>query len=233
MATKKPAQRKSKLLNRAPKSRASKTYKQVAPNPQYGFQASSNLPTQQHYSPYQIPPRRREILRYLVHVVDEMQIKEPNPRLWDKDLCKRVFIQLYSEFGAVRACGAVLGLRRMEIFAWRKDDPDFAEAMDDAYHDAADELELEAWRRAVPGWEERTHYSGPEGETVKSVQRHSDRLLEFMLRGRKPEIYRERVEHSTPKDKPMEISVEQKNEVISQILSLVTPKPDPEKGKKR
>ena len=46
----------------------------------------------------------------------------------------------------------------------------------------------EAYRRAVLGVAEPV-YQG--GELVGTVQRYSDRLLEFLIRGRRPQTYRD------------------------------------------
>lgn len=49
-------------------------------------------------------------------------------------------------------------------------------------------LEDEARRRAVDGVDEPVFQGG---ELVGHVRRYSDRLLEFLLRGRRPTVYRE------------------------------------------
>lgn len=56
-------------------------------------------------------------------------------------------------------------------------------------------LEQEAYRRAVEGVEEPV-YQG--GELVGTVRRYSDKLLEFLLRGRRPQVYRENAGPDAP-----------------------------------
>ena len=71
---------------------------------------------------------------------------------------------------------------------------------EEASEDAADSLEAEARRRAVEGVEEPVGwYKGQAGGVVR---KYSDTLLIFLLKGRRPELYRERFEHSGPSDEP-------------------------------
>jgi hypothetical protein len=69
---------------------------------------------------------------------------------------------------------------------------------------AADRLEEEAWRRAVDGVEEPVGFY--RGEPGAYVRRYSDTLLIFLLKGLRPEKYRERYEHSGG-DKPIPVMV--------------------------
>jgi hypothetical protein len=57
---------------------------------------------------------------------------------------------------------------------------------------AADVLEREAFRRAVEGWDEQ-HVSA-KGE-VYSVTKYDSQLLQFLLRARRPEKFRETQRH--------------------------------------
>ncbi len=66
----------------------------------------------------------------------------------------------------------------------------FAEAWDEALEVAADLLELEGHRRAVDGWLEPKFYRGKRCGTVR---KYSDTLLIFLLKGIRPDKYRENV----------------------------------------
>ncbi len=68
------------------------------------------------------------------------------------------------------ACQAV-GVGRRTVYDRRSRDPEFRETWDDAIAAAFERLEREAYVRAVNG---------------------SDRLLMFLLRRRRPEVYSER-----------------------------------------
>jgi len=70
------------------------------------------------------------------------------------------------------------------MYLWRREDPDFAEAWDEALEEGTDLLEDEARRRAMAG---------------------SDHLLMFILKSRRPAQYRERSvhEHTGPAGGPV------------------------------
>ncbi len=61
----------------------------------------------------------------------------------------------------------------------------------EALREACDILEGEAWRRAVQGVERPIHYQGAQVDTIRE---YSDTLLIFLLKGARPEKYRERFE---------------------------------------
>jgi hypothetical protein len=63
-------------------------------------------------------------------------------------------------------------IARSTAYAWRRDDPDFAEAWDSAVETGTDALEDEAVKRAKAG---------------------SDTLLIFLLKARRPDKYKDRV----------------------------------------
>ena len=70
----------------------------------------------------------------------------------------------------------------------RRKDEEFAAAFDEAMNAAMDNLEAEAIRRAVDGVEEPVYYRG---EEVGTINKKSDQLLMFLLKGNKSK-YREK-----------------------------------------
>lgn len=95
----------------------------------------------------------------------------------------------------VSAACRIAGISRSAAYEWRESDVDFAKAWDEAEQEAADKLEAEAWRRAVEGVEEPVYHSGVK---VGTVRKHSDRMLEILLKGHRPERFVDRIkaEHS-------------------------------------
>lgn len=89
-----------------------------------------------------------------------------------------------------RSCQAA-GLGRSAVYAWRRDDVGFDADWKDALEIAGDALQDEAVRRAVEGVD-RPVFQG--GEKVGVVRDYSDTLLVLLLKGAKPEQYRERQE---------------------------------------
>jgi hypothetical protein len=105
------------------------------------------------------------------------------------------------------------GIDRATAYVWRSGkagrenshgDEAFRSAEAMAKEMAADRLEEEAWRRAVEGVEEPVGFY--RGEPGAYVRRHSDTLLIFLLKGLRPEQYRERYEHSGG-DRPIPVMV--------------------------
>lgn len=91
----------------------------------------------------------------------------------------------YSVYHAARAAG----IGRTTAYRWRGEDEDFARAWDEALEDAIDTLEASVYERALHGVEEPVYYGG---EEVGTVRRYSDTLAIFLLKGAKPDKYRER-----------------------------------------
>lgn len=86
-----------------------------------------------------------------------------------------------------RACEAV-DVTRMTAYRWRQDDPDFAKAWDEAKAIGMDALEDEAIRRAYEGIDKPIVFQGVITDTVKE---YSDTLTIFLLKGGKPDKYRD------------------------------------------
>jgi hypothetical protein len=77
------------------------------------------------------------------------------------------------------------------LYDWRKDDADFRREWDEALDVGADVLEDEAKRRAVQGVREPVFQGG---KLVGEIQKYSDTLLIFLLKGAKPEKYNDRAQ---------------------------------------
>ncbi len=101
---------------------------------------------------------------------------------------RATFLEILSETSNVTAAALAAGVDKKTAYNHRRDDPDFAEAWEDALDDATDALEAEARRRALRGVEEPV-YQG--GKKVGTIRKYSDTLLIFLLKGHRPERYRE------------------------------------------
>lgn len=105
------------------------------------------------------------------------------------------FLDTLAECGNVSQAAKVAATSRDSVYRLRADDAVFASAWDDALQSAADKLEQEAWRRAHDGVEEpltcaRGLITDADGNPV-TVRKYSDTLLIFLLKGARPEKYRE------------------------------------------
>src|SRR5204862_72622 len=87
------------------------------------------------------------------------------------DWPRRFLKALEDTGGMVTTAAQVAGISRQAAYDLRKRDPRFAEKWDDAVAAAVDQLEAVAYRRAMDS---------------------SDKLLMFLLRARRPEVYCER-----------------------------------------
>ena len=103
---------------------------------------------------------------------------------------KRAFLAAFAECGTVTHAAEIAKITRRMVQYWKKDDPEFAEAFRVAEEKAADRLEQEARRRAIEGVPEPVFYKG---RKVGTIQKYSNNLLMFLLKGARPEKYRERV----------------------------------------
>ncbi len=105
---------------------------------------------------------------------------------------KRAFLAAFRQTGNVCLACEVAKVGRSSHYRWLEKDSEYREAFDVAKEHAIDVLEAEAHRRAVEGIEEPVGwYKGVAGGTVR---RYSDVLLMFLLKGLRPEQYRERYE---------------------------------------
>jgi hypothetical protein len=103
---------------------------------------------------------------------------------------KSLALELLSQGHTLAHVRKVLGINRVTVFRWRKDDPSFAEAYSDAMEAGTDVIEQEARRRAVDGYD-RPVFQG--GGLVGFERVYSDMLAALLLRGRRPEVYRDTI----------------------------------------
>lgn len=99
------------------------------------------------------------------------------------------FIAALSAGSTVSDAAKAAKLCKDTVYRWRKTDPDFSAAWDDAYVQGGDLLAKEAYRRAHDGVEEPVFHHG---KVVGYVRKYSDTLLMFLLKAREPERYCDR-----------------------------------------
>lgn len=99
------------------------------------------------------------------------------------------FLAAFSETGMVtEACKAV-GVGRTTVYRERQLDEEFALRWADIEEETTERMEREAYRRGTEGVDKPVFQGGKQ---VGSVREYSDSLLQFMLKARRPEKYRER-----------------------------------------
>lgn len=101
---------------------------------------------------------------------------------------QRAFLAAYRELGNIKSAAIAAGCDRSHVYQWRRDDPEFVTAMAEAAEEAIETLEAEARRRAVEGTVRPVFHQGHE---CGGVREYSDTLLIFLLKGAKPDKYRD------------------------------------------
>jgi hypothetical protein len=116
------------------------------------------------------------------------------------------WLDLFEWTGLVSDACEMLGVGRSTVYDERQRNEEFAIAWSDVELRSTERMEAEAYRRAVHGV---TTPMVSAGVHVTDVQSYSDRLLEFMLKARKPEKYRDRVDvnHSGRIEKRVKIDL--------------------------
>jgi hypothetical protein len=104
------------------------------------------------------------------------------------------FLEVFRQTGIVRAAAEAAGVDRTMAYKLRDKNPKFAAEWDKAILESTELLELHCLQRATQGETEEVWMNTKEGPKKVSTKKvKSDRLLEFMLRARKPQIYRDNV----------------------------------------
>jgi hypothetical protein len=103
------------------------------------------------------------------------------------------FLKEFKICATVTHAAKLANIGRQTHYDWLRKDEEYQVAFAEAEIAATDALVAEARRRATEGVEEPVYYKG---EVVGTIQKYSDTLLIFLLKGALPEIYRERYEIS-------------------------------------
>ena len=113
------------------------------------------------------------------------------------------FLEAFAKYGLVIAAAKEAGVARSTVYHERQRNEEFALAWADVEEWSTEEMEQEARRRAVMGVQEPVYYRG---ELVGHVRKFSDTLLIFLLKARRPEIYRETIVHTGRDGGPIEVA---------------------------
>jgi hypothetical protein len=158
------------------------------------------------------------------------------PRQW-----RSVFLTALAACGNVSLAARAACVNRDTAYEHRRRDFDFAARWADAIEEASDALEAEARRRAVDGVNEPVVYQGElmgvwvgtdgkpatkDAEGARfiplTLKKYSDVLLIFLLKGNRPDKYRERIGIGGDQDAPP-VKVERAGEVaLVQRLDALT-----------
>ena len=104
---------------------------------------------------------------------------------------KRAFLNAYAETGRFDLAAQAAHVTRFTHYHWMHEDAEYPTAFAAAQQMAADMLETEAIRRAVTGVDKPIFWKGRQ---ISSVKEYDTTLLIFMLKGLRPEKYRDRLQ---------------------------------------
>lgn len=108
------------------------------------------------------------------------------------------FIVTLAAGASITKAAQVAGVGRTTVYEWREADEAFAKLWDEALEAGIDLLEDEARRRAVEGVERPVVAMGKiarnDDGSVLKIREYSDTLLALMLKAKRPEQYRERLD---------------------------------------
>jgi hypothetical protein len=120
---------------------------------------------------------------------------------------KPAFLDALRVWPVVQQACTAANVCRSTAYRARMTDPTFAQEWDEAMEDGIDLAEAEAYRRAVRGFDEPVIHHGQlavdaDGKPL-TVKRYSDRLLELILRGRRKDVYSQRIEQTGANGAPL------------------------------
>jgi hypothetical protein len=101
---------------------------------------------------------------------------------------QRSFLAAFVETGGVVRASELSGVSWKAHYLWKRDDARYLEEFDRAIDLIADRAEAELYRRAVDGYQKPISYKGIIEDWYTE---YSDTCLIFMLKGAKPEKYRD------------------------------------------
>ena len=100
-----------------------------------------------------------------------------------------LFLRQLKSHGLINTAATTAGVSRRTVDRLREASAEFDYAVEDALEAAADELELEARRRAVEGVEKGVYY---QGDRVDTEVQYSDSLLTTLLKAKRADEFAER-----------------------------------------
>ena len=108
---------------------------------------------------------------------------------------KHAFLESYRQWANISYACEQSGVARPNVYWWQEHDEQFALDFKLAGEQATERLEKEAWRRSVEGtpYERTSYWHGEPVGTDRKIE-YSDQLMMLLLRARRPDLYREKVD---------------------------------------
>jgi hypothetical protein len=170
-------------------------------------------------------PTRRKPETNRAEIIDYFEMED---RKWTPKLVielKMVFLRAFARHGIISDGTLAAGITYKTYYRWKKEDESFNEDCKTALTMANDLMEREARRRGIEGFERPIIY---QGEITGEYTDYSDALLTTLMKGNRPEKYKERTQLSGSVGRPLTLDEETKEDVVSSILGMIKNKPDPD-----
>lgn len=158
----------------------------------------------------------------------ELEKPRSKPRRPLTEAARERFLEGLAAGLTVKDAAALTGHPGRTFEGWRERRPEFAERWRAAVAEGTDLLEREAQRRAVEGWLEPVvgkvapgidgHVRDAEGNPMYVVK-YSDRLMEVLLKGRRPE-YRDKPQVEV-NNNTLNVSVEDRSASLAEIARVL------------
>lgn len=118
---------------------------------------------------------------------------------------QKFLAKLRSSAGNVSKAAKAAGISRSSAYDHKTADADFSAAWENVIDDVVDAMEEELHRRSTKGVQEPVFYRG---QMVAKVRKYSDRLLEFALKAKRPDVYRDRVDVNQNVTGTLDVNIE-------------------------
>lgn len=107
----------------------------------------------------------------------------------------RNFLHFLAHSGSVTYAATRSGIERRTLYRRKANDEAFAAQWDEALQLGIDRLQDNAMQRALDGTERPLYRNGKQ---VGSMQQYDNKLLQFLLRAHRPEVYADRKQSAAP-----------------------------------
>lgn len=131
-----------------------------------------------------------------------------------------LFLRALRQHGLVNTAATTAGVTKRTVDRLREKSAEFDYAVETALEEAADELELEARRRAVEGVEKGVWY---QGEEVGTELQFSDTLLTTLLKAKRADEFAERKQITGAGGTPLTVVVRTFSEAGAAQPQMHTP----------
>lgn len=123
----------------------------------------------------------------------------------DANQKQKFLSKLATSAGNVSKAAKSAGISRNAAYEHKHSDADFGQEWDNIIDHVVDAMEDELYRRSTKGVLEPVFYKG---DVVGEIRKYSDRLLEFALKAKRPDVYRERFDVNTNVSGKLDLNIE-------------------------